>query len=228
LTVDGAVSASGAMTGTNITGSGWIWSKGNLFFGGQLQYYDEANSASYTIFNPSSKRIDAERISANEWLQSKKELYFGTALYGYDFATNASKKIADKDGKLYGTDITATGKITAATASLGAAPPEVINKSFWQNVYIAKLLRGMYMDLCVGTVPSTQTSNTEMDVVFSSTGGHVMEGEPLVFIMQNSGTPAAFRITNRTTTGFHIKANGVYTYGFIYLALYLGFNTNGV
>ena len=143
LTVDGAVSASGAMTGTNITGSGWIWSKGNLFFGGQLQYYDEANSASYTIFNPSSKRIDAERISANEWLQSKKELYFGTALYGYDFATNASKKIADKDGKLYGTDITATGKITAATASLGAAPPEVVNQSFWQAIAIAKLFRGI-------------------------------------------------------------------------------------
>ena len=85
--------------------------------------------------------------------------------------------------------------ITAATASLGAAPPEVINKSFWNDVYIAKLIRGLWMDLCVGSVPSTQTSNTEMDVVFANTGGHVMEGTPLVFIITWTGTVAKLVVT---------------------------------
>lgn len=228
LTVDGAVNASGDMTGANLTGAGWIWSKGNLFFGGQLQYYDEANGESYTFFNPSTKRIDSEIISSHTWMQAKTDLYFGSSLYGYDFTTNVSKKIADKDGKLYGTDITATGKITASTASLGAAPPEVINSSFWSSIATAKLLRALGIDVCVGTVPSTTTSNTELDVVFASTGGHEMSGFPLVFIMQDSGTPTAFRITNRSATGFHVKANGVYTFGFQYVAIYFGYNTNGV
>lgn len=55
-----------------------------------------------------------------------------------------------------------------------------------------------------------------------------MSADPLVFVMQDSGTASGFRITNRSTTGFHIKANGVYTFGIKYLAIYLGFNTNGV
>lgn len=227
MEVDGAITASGNMTGNNITANGWAWAKSHLYFGGNLQYYDEANNSYYTVFNPSTKRIDAEIVNSNTWLQAKTNLFFGNDLFGWDFTSNTGKKIADKTGKLWGTDITASGKITAATASLGAAPPEVINKSFWNDVYIAKLIRGLFMDLCVGSWSGT-TSNTETDIVFANTGGHVMEGTPLVFVMQDSGTASGFRITNRSTTGFHIKANGVYTFGIQYLAIYLGFNTNAV
>lgn len=227
MEVDGAITASGNMTGNNITANGWAWAKSHLYFGGNLQHYDEANNEYYTIFNSSSKRIDAEIVNSNTWLQAKTNLFFGNELFGWDFTSNTGKKIADKTGKLWGTDITASGKITAATASLGAAPPEVINKSFWNDVYIAKLIRGLFMDLCVGSWSGT-TSNTETDIVFANTGGHVMEGTPLVFVMQDSGTASGFRITNRSTTGFHIKANGVYTFGIQYLAIYLGFNTNAV
>ena len=123
-------------------------------------------------------------------------------------------------------NITTTGKITAATASLGKAPPEVINQSFWQDVYIAKLIRGLYMDLCVGSW-SGSTDNKEKNIVFADTGGHVMSGTPLVFIMQNSGVATGFKITNRSTTGFTVKS-GEFDFGFEYLAIYFGFNTNGV
>ena len=228
MEVDGGITASGNMIGNCITANAWMWAKSNLYFGGQLQYYDEANNSYYTVFNPGTKRIDAEIVNSNTWAQAKTNLFFGNELFGWDFTNNTGVRIADKTGKLYGTDITASGKITAATASLGKAPPEVINQSFWTDVYIAKLIRGLYMDLCVGSVASTTTQDTEMDVVFANTGGHAMSGTPLVFIMQNSGTATGFRVTNRSTTGFHVKSNGVYTYGFEYVAIYFGFNTNGV
>ena len=227
LTVDGAITASGRVEGDNVVGDAYLWSRGNIIFEGNVSKYNRSDDTYDLLYNSSIGHIETESATLTDYVDVINGVGFGS-LVAKNRTAGTRKTIADENGNLYGINATLTGKITAASASLASAPPEVINSSFWTNIATAKLLRAIGIDVCVGQVASTTTSNTELDVVFASTGGHVMSGVPLVFIMQDSGTSTGFRVTNRSTTGFHVKTNGVYTFGFQYMAVYFGYNTNNI
>ena len=188
MTVDGAVSASGAMTGTNITGPAGSGRR-QSFFGGQLQYYDEANSASYTIFNPSSAYRRGGSVRMNG-CSRKRSCISVRPCMAMILPPMPARRSRIWTVSCTGPTSRPQGKITAATAG-SVAPPEVVNQS-WQAIAIAKLFRGMYMDLCVGNSPARNEQHRNGCGVFQY-GGHVMEGELGVY-QQNSGTPTAFRI----------------------------------